>query len=142
MQSTMTIRDDILNRFEIFQGGTGGLDSWLGPETPALVFDALSNLDAQPLSKARFNQLLTIAHEAPVSEALFCYYWLSVPQNHPYDVRTVPSYDESFAERDNISSQDQLYWGLYRFYIDALLYFGNIRTAFQHLSPNPPKDDV
>ena len=133
MTSTVTDRDSILSKFEIFQGGTGGLDSWLGRSTPDRVFDVLADIEAQPLSKARLNQLLTLAHEAPVSDAFFRYYWLSVPDKHSFDVRTIPCYDENWAKCDKIYSLDQLYWGLYRFYVDALLYFGNIRSAFQQL---------
>ena len=33
-------RNDILETFKLFQGGTGGLDSWLGESTPESVFEA------------------------------------------------------------------------------------------------------
>ena len=102
------------------------------PETPDEVFDALADLETHPLSRARLNQLLTLAHEAPVSQPLFAYYWLSAPK-HTYDVRQVPYYDERWSGSQNIQSIDQLYWGLYRFYVDALLYFGSIRTGYQRL---------
>ena len=126
-------RDQILNKFRIFQGGTGGLDSWLGVETPRIVFEGLANLEKAPLTRARLNQLLTLSHEAPVSQALFRYYWLTAPTSHPYKVSKLPCFDEQFTRRQNIESIDQLYWGLYRFYVDALLFFGNIRTAYQWL---------
>ena len=132
MVSTPVIKQHILEQFQLFQGGTGGLDSWLRPETPNEVFDALADLETQPLSRARLNQLLTLAHEAPVSQPLFAYYWLSAPK-HPYDVRHVPRYNERWPGSKNIQSINQLYWGLYRFYVDALLYFGSIRTAYQRL---------
>ncbi len=132
MVSTSATRQDILEQFQLFQGGTGGLDSWLRSETPSEVFDTLADLDTHPLSRARFNQLLTLAHEAPISQPLFEYYWLSAPE-HPYDVRRIPCYDERWPRLTNIGSIDQLYWGLYRFYVDALLYFGSIRTAYQRL---------
>ena len=132
MVSTPVTKQRILEQFQLFQGGTGGLDSWLRPETPDEVFDALADFETQPLSRARLNQLLILAHEAPVSQPLFSYYWLSTPQ-HPYDVRHVPCYDERWPDSQNIRSINQLYWGLYRFYIDALLYFGSIRTAYQRL---------
>ena len=132
MVSTPVIKQRILEQFQLFQGGTGGLDSWLRPETPDKVFDALADLETHPLSRARLNQLLTLAQEAPVSQPLFAYYWLSAP-SHPYDVRLVPCYDERWPGSKNIQSIDQLYWGLYRFYVDALLYFGSIRTAYQRL---------
>ena len=131
--STVADRDAILERFGLFQGGTGGLDSWLSPQAPDEVIDSLTDIEAHPLTKARFNQLLTLAHEAPITDALFYYYWLHVPDKHPYDVRSIPCYDDEWMECDRIYSLDHLYWGLYRFYVDALLFFGNVRTAFQRL---------
>ena len=132
MPSTPTNKEHILERFQLFQGGTGGLDSWIRSDTPDEVFEALTDLEAHPLSRARLNQLLTLAHEAPVSQPLFSYYWLSTPE-HPYDVCNLPCYEERWVGSKNIHSVDQLYWGLYRFYMDALLYFGSIRTAYQRL---------
>ena len=130
----MNNRDDILEKFAIFQGGTGGLDSWLNKDTPSEVFEIISSAsESSPLSRARFNQLLTLAHEAPVSDALFNFYWLSAPATHPYNVTKVPSYSCEFKGAGGIESLDHLYWGLYRFYVDALLFFGSIRTAFQRL---------
>jgi hypothetical protein len=123
----------ILGKFKIFEGGTGGLDSWLRADTPTEVFDALGELEKYSLTQSRLNQLLTLAHEAPISKPLFHYYWLSAPQDHPYDVRKVPVFDDQWIGLESIGSLDQLYWGLYRFYVDALLFFGNIRTAYQRL---------
>lgn len=126
-------RPQILEKFILFQGGTGGLDSWLSNATPQPVFDALSNLEKEPLTRARMSQLLTLAHEAPISDDLFRYYWLRSPEQHPYDVTKIRCFDRRFIEMPHIISLDHLYWGLYRFYVDSLLYFGNIRTAFQRL---------
>ena len=132
MVETLHSKQSVLDKFYLFQGGTGGLDSWLQPETPDEVFETLSDIETHPLTRARFNQLLTLAHEAPISQPLFSYYWLEAPQ-HPYDVRHIPCYDDRWLSSDSIWSIDQLYWGLYRFYVDALLYFGSIRTAYQRL---------
>ena len=139
MAVTAVNKKSILGQFELFQGGSGGLDSWLHPKTPDDVFEALSDIEAHPLSRARFNQLLTLAREAPISQPLFAYYWLEAP-DHPYDVRSIPRYDERWPSSQNISSIDQLYWGLYRFYVDALLYFGSIRTAYQRLRTFSERD--
>ena len=57
-------------------------------------------LISHPLSRARLNQLLTLAHEAPVSQPLFSYYWLSAPE-HPYDVCNVPYYHERWLDSKN-----------------------------------------
>ncbi len=128
-------RDDILSKFELFRGGTGGLDSWLCDTTPEPVFEALADLEKQPLTRSRLNQLLTLSHEAPMSDAFFRFYWLRTPQLHPYDVKKIPCFNQEFCNQDleAVISLDQLYWGLYRFYVDALLFFGNVRTAFQRL---------
>ena len=132
--TTTYSKNGIVGRFEVFHGGTGGIDSWLGPEAPDQVFEVLGDIDANPLTRARLNQLLTLAKEAPVSQALFSYYWLTVPAGHPYDVRGIPCFNENSAASDNINSLDQLFWGLYRFYVDALLFFGNVRTAYKELT--------
>ncbi len=83
----------------------------------------------------RLFQLLTLSHEAPISEAFFRYYWLTAPDLHPYAVKKIPCFAPVFCNQnlDAVASSDQLYWGLYRFYVDALLFFGNVRTAFQQL---------
>ena len=135
----VTKRDEILKQFELFRGGTGGLDSWLGEDTPSAVFDALADLEKRPLTRARLNQLLTLSHEAPVSDAFFRYYWLSAPERHPYNVRKIPCFSDWFCDDglDEVRSINQLYWGIYRFYVDALLFFGNVRTAFQRLRALP-----
>ena len=45
-----------------------------------------------------------------------------------------PGFPEKFIGSDGaILSLAHLKWGLYRLYVDALLYFGNIRTAFRRL---------
>lgn len=133
MPVSSSVQSRILGEFQLFQGGTGGLDSWLGEKTPEVVFEALANIGERPLYRAGLNQLLTLSHEAPVSDAFLRYYWLSAPYDHPYKVCDIPRFEERWVGSNAIVSLDQLYWGLYRFYVDALLYFGNIRTAYQRL---------
>lgn len=129
----MASTEDIQDKFAIFAGGTGGIDSWITPDQDPTIIESLKGIESTPLTKARLNQLLTLAHEAPISEAMFMYYWLSIPPDHPYDVCALPEFREEWAGSKGISSLDQLYWGLYRFYIDALLFFGSVRTAYQAL---------
>ena len=86
----------------------------------------------EPLTHAQLNQLLTLAHAAPVSAPFFSYYWLSQP-SHPYDLASIPSYRSEWADSLAIFDIEQLYWGLYRFYVDSLLFFGNVRSAYQYL---------
>ncbi|OGO18094.1 MAG: hypothetical protein A2Z15_06065 [Chloroflexi bacterium RBG_16_50_11] len=135
--------ESIKEKLNIFSGNGGGIDSWLSCSKTQTILESLKDLEKYPLTRARFNQLLTLAHEAPISEAMFKYYWLSSSADHPYDVTAIPEYDESWINSAFITSIDQFYWGMYRFYVDALLYFGSIRTAYQtfrELSDDELKD--
>src|ERR1700730_5990292 len=129
----MDKKKDILDAFSLFSLGTGGIGSWLTNESHDDIFARLAEVDTQPLSAVQLNQLLVLGHEAPVSDAFFQYYWLMVPPTHPYDVRSVPGYMDSWKDSHEITSLEHLKWGLYRLYTDALLYFGNVRTAFRSL---------
>jgi len=135
----MASRKEILQMFELFSGGTGGIDSWLGPETSDVVFDRLANIDKEPLSKEQMDQLLILSHETGVSDDFFEYYWLTAP-SHPYDVTKVPDYQPVWIESSEIQSLQHLRWGLYRIYVDSLLFFGNIRSGYRFLRAKTQKD--
>lgn len=69
---------------------------------------------------------------------VFEYYWLSAP-NHTYDVaghgtgsRQAAAVSQ-WTSGHQIASLEHLRWGLYRFYVDSLLYFGNVRAAYRRL---------
>lgn len=138
MDDTAATHSTILEQFKIFHGATDGIDRWLSPTTPDWVLDTLAEIDTTPLTRDHLNQLLTVVNEE-ISEPFFLYYWLTAPQQHPYDVRQVaPVFKESWVEGNRfIRSLDHLFWGLYRFYIDALLFFGNINIAFAELNESP-----
>ena len=112
---------------------TGGIDSWLSASTPFEVVDRLRSIEKEPLPRSQLNQLLVLSNEAGVTEGFFNYYWLEAPHSHPYVVRSVEGFDEGFLKVDAIRSLSHLKWGLYRFYTDALLYFGNVRSAYRFL---------
>lgn len=130
--SLQQARKDILSRFELFTGETGGIDSWLKETTPDDTIERLMAIPQKPLSAAQLNQLLTLTHAPPLSEGFFKYYWLA-EQPHTYDLTNLPCYREDWHGSLAIFDIDQLYWGLYRFYVDALLYFGNIRSGYEVL---------
>jgi hypothetical protein len=129
----MRAKAEILAEFELFSLGTGGIGSWLTHDSHEDIFARLGEIEDQPLSAVQLNQLLVLGHEAPVSDAFFRYYWLLAPDKHPYDVREVPEYIDKWLTSNEIMSLEHLKWGLYRLYVDALLYFGNVRTAFRSL---------
>ncbi len=128
---------NIKAEFELFQGNGPGIESWISDSTPKRMNPALSQIDKTPIPLAQLNQLLILSHEAGVSEGFFKYYWLSgssaLTKIHPYNVTRIPDYNPTYENLDNISSLAHLKWGLYRFYVDALLYFGNIRQAYRTL---------
>jgi hypothetical protein len=77
---------------------------------------------------------LVLGHEAPIGDGFFRYYWLEAPDQHPYNVRSIEGFSAEYLESGGlITSLAHLRWGLYRLYVDALLYFGNVRTAFRAL---------
>jgi hypothetical protein len=123
---------DIDQRLLLFTGDTGGIDSWLTAANSELILQRLAKMPGQPLSLSLFNQLLALSHQPPVSRGFFEYYWCSAP-THPYRVADVPGYDDTYTRYDRIESVDQLSWGLYRIYLDCLLYFGSIRNGFDFL---------
>jgi hypothetical protein len=125
-------RESLLAQFHPLFSGSGGIDSWLREATPKAVLDRLGQLATSPLTREQLNQLLVLSHEAGMSQGFFEYYWLSVPI-HPYDVGRIPDFDERYQHQTAIVSLEHLRWGLQRFYFDALLYFGNVRSAYRRL---------
>ncbi len=130
----MQSKAQILEEFSLFSVPTGGIGSWLTENTHDDVFARLGKINEEPLPAVQLNQLLVLAHEAPVSDGFFRYYWLQAPKQHSYDVRDLPGYSKDFLNTDaSVASLAQLRWGLYRLYVDALLFFGNVRSAFRSL---------
>ena len=127
-------------RLALFTGDTGGIDSWLTGDNAARIQDRLAQLPSEPLSLALLNQLLASSQQPAVSRAFFEYYWCSAPV-HPYRVEDLPNYDISYVRLDRIVSIEQLQWGLYRIYVDSLLYFGTIRHGF-HALREKSRDDL
>ena len=108
----MQSKDQILKEFHLFSVPTGGIGSWLTEDTHDDVFARLGKIDEEPLPAVQLNQLLVLAHEAPVSEGFFRYYWLEAPKQHSYDVRHLPGYSEEFSTVRLKVEQYQLLTGL------------------------------
>ncbi len=114
------------------------LNAGLAQRPPDEVFNRLSKIKKEPLSREELNQLLILSHEAGVSDGFFEYYWLTAPSSHPYDVTLIPEYQKKWinnsqTNNSKIHSLNHLYWGFYRLYVDSLLYFGNVRTGYRSL---------
>jgi len=127
-------RPDARGQLALFAGGTGGIDSWLTGDHADTVMARLDRLPGDPIIRSQLNQLLALSHRPEVSEGFFKYYWLSEPR-HPYDVTRIPQYHDTYKTVDQILSIGQLYWGLYRIYVDCLLLYGSIRDGYRTLRP-------
>ncbi len=98
------------------------------------LVERLTRLDEEPLTLTHLNQCLHLTHQAGVSNGFFRYYFLTTPIEHPYPVERVYSDKTlSYSGLSCVDSLEQLGWGFRRFYTDALLYFGNIRSAYRDL---------
>ncbi len=97
-------KEEILERFKLFNGNTGGIDSWLSnAATNDIVFQRLGDIASDPLSRVQLNQLLLLSHEAGVSLGFYEYYWFSVP-DHTYEVTKVGGYDSAWTIDTEIKS--------------------------------------
>lgn len=89
-------------------------------------------MNKDPIHVTAFNQLLTLVHEAGVTPGFFKYYFQSLPLSHPYPVDKVLD-SLPVLDHKGISSLKQLEWGFKRVFIDALLYWGDIRFCYEEL---------
>ena len=131
--TNMSNKEIILEKLKLFSLSDGGIGSWLSGKTDSDVFERLSRIDKKPLTTTQLNQLLAFGHEAPLTDDFFSYYWLTCPKNHPYDVKEIPHYNERWPDCHAIESLEHLSWGFYRLFMDSLIWFGNVRTAYRWL---------
>src|SRR5579872_5818226 len=129
----MKTKAQILEEFSLFSVPAGGIGNWLTEKTANDVFERLGRIDEEPLSAVQLNQLLVLGHEAPASDGFFRYYWRTAPDRHPYRVQELPGFATKWAQSEYVVSLEHLTWGFYRLYVDALLYFGNVRSAYRKL---------
>ena len=125
-------KDALAAEYALFHYSKTGLGAFAAPSMHDEVFNRLSQLDHVPLTKVELNQLLVLSMAGSMSDGCFRYYWGSLP-DHPYDVTKVPHYPGAAPHAEKVLSHDHLRWGLYRLYVDALLYFGSIDTAYDAL---------
>lgn len=132
----MSNKSQILSEFELFRGNGGGIEAWFTEDIPDTVVEVLTNCEKRPISCEVLNQLLILSHEAGMSRAFFDFYFQYDPhpdQNSWYDPKKLPEFEPRFLTSTELVSLMHLKWGLRRFYMDALLSFGNIRQAYRTL---------
>lgn len=124
----------LLNEYELFRFSRSGIGSLVHQEMPDEVVAGLARLDNGSITKVQLNQLFVLSRAGSMSDGFFTYYWRLAP-DHPYDVKNLPRFDPAMIAgvEQNVISHDHLRWGLYRLYVDGLLYFGNVDTAFEFL---------
>ncbi len=113
-------KESLTTEYALFHCAETGIGSLAGPMMHDEVFDRLSRLDREPLTKVELNQLLVLSKAGSMSDGCLQYYWGSVP-SHTYDVKKVPYFPDAALDNQKVASHDHLRWGLYRFYVDALL---------------------
>jgi hypothetical protein len=105
---------------------------FLREEEGRMVLKIIEGIDEAPLSLTQANQLLHLCHEAGMSEGFFRYYFLTLPDRHPYPVDRVCGPVPDLGQ-GGVTSLGHVVWGLRRLFIDALLFWGNIRSAYRDL---------
>jgi hypothetical protein len=128
-------KDKVITKFADLSFGTEqGLGTWLSESSHPLVLDRLKQIETEPLTKVQLNQLLVVSQMASISDGFFRYYWREAPE-HPYDVKAIGVFSAQWLDGSEhvIRGIDHLHWGLYRLYIDGLLYYGNVKAAFTSL---------
>lgn len=122
---------EILKRY--FPGSFEPTSEFLTRPESKLVLGRLQDSPQHPLNRTQANQLLHLCHEAGLSEGFFRYYFLDEPPLHPYPVNRVIEGPMPSLDHSAVWTIEQLDWGLRRFFTDALLYWGNIRSAYRDL---------
>jgi hypothetical protein len=130
----MMTKEELISEYSLFQFGSSGIGALVSPSMSETAYEWISGLDSHSISKVQLNQLLVLAKTGSMSDGFFRYYWLSSP-THPYDVKRLPHFDPAVLEGrlQGVVSHDHLKWGLYRLYVDGLLYFGNAAAAYSAL---------
>jgi hypothetical protein len=121
---------EVLSRY--FPGSFEPNSAFLTRPESRLILNRLQDSPQHPLNRTQANQLLHLCHEAGVSEGFFRYYFLTVPSPHPYPVNRVHNGPMPSLDHTAIWTVEQLDWGFRRFFTDALLYWGNIRSAYHY----------
>jgi hypothetical protein len=129
-------KDDIIKKFATLSyDDSKGLEGLFSRNGNDEVFDRVSIIEENPISKVQMNQLFSLSGLPSMTFGFFKYYWFDVPNKHPYKVDKVEGFKQEYCgDIDSIISIDQLYWGMKRIYIDSLLYFGNITNGYKILS--------
>jgi hypothetical protein len=121
---------EIIERY--VPGGISSLPIY-GGRIGGRILSRFGDLAEQPLTFTHVNQVLHLNHLPGVGDGFFRYYFLSKPEVHPYNLDSVLP-ETPDLHPHGIHSLEVLEWGLRRFITDALLYFGDVETAYTELA--------
>jgi hypothetical protein len=127
-------RERLFADYRLFHCTSNGLGLFASPLMHDEVVDRLLRLPEEPLTKVQLNQLLVLSKTGSMSDGFFRYYWCTEPR-HPYDVAALPYHAKGMVSGNTrkVHSHDHLRWGLYRLFVDALLFFGSVAAAYDAL---------
>lgn len=140
----MKSKNDIVDYFKILSNDSGiGIECFLSNSGKEEIFDRLARIEDESISEVQLNQLFVLSGLHGFTFDFFSYYFLQTPDTHPYDVSKFDDYEADYKALDTIKSLKQLRWGMYRIYVDALLFFGNVNIGYDCLSQknNPSLKD-
>ena len=107
---TMAASTIIQKLGQFFPGAFKEGSGFLGNPDGQRIFDRISKITTEPLHLTNFNQLIHLVHEAGVSQGFFKYYFLSIPNRHPYPLNKMQVQIPTLGEK-GISSIEQAEWG-------------------------------
>jgi len=127
-------KQDIINYFsDISYENSTGIEMFLSAKSQDSVYTRLSEIEEEPISFRQLKQMFVLNGHQGFTSDFFHYYWTAKQiDKHPYDVTKVEGYDNEYKVISNINSLKQLKWGLYRVYIDSLLFFGDVNFGYSH----------
>src|SRR4051812_42195684 len=83
-----------------------------------MVVKIIEGIEQAPLSLTQANQLLHLCHEAGMSEGFFRYYFLTLPDRHPFPADQVCGAVPDLGQ-GGVPPLEHMAWGLRRLFIDA-----------------------
>ncbi|MDR2937739.1 MAG: hypothetical protein LBU92_02215 [Prevotellaceae bacterium] len=128
-------KQEIIDYFsDISNENSVGVEMLLSTKSQDGVFKRLCSIEDNPISFMQLKQMFVLNGLHGFTSGFFYYYWTAKEvDRHPYDVTNVEGYDNEYKDISNITSLKQLKWGLYRLYIDSLLFFGDVNFGYSHL---------
>lgn len=97
------------------------------------VIDAVVSTIKGPGLRVDFlNQVMRLLWSNAMSDGCFTYYFVSECPLHPYNVMDLwPEPKDAYEPgAQSVTSVSQFEWGIKRFIVDAMLYWGNFRRAY------------